>query len=103
MSKVPPRGICESDEGSAEGLGDGGGAGEVSNSPDGVGVGKPSDSAEGIPSGCDGDGSVVGTGLLNLKKESRALILSRTDCNLCFGIADEAITCTSQLRNQLRW
>ena len=87
MSKVPPGSHCESDEG----LGDGAGAGEPSNSPDGPGVGESSDSAEGIPSGCDGDGSVVGLGMGFLKKESRALILSRTDCNLCFGIADEAI------------
>ena len=83
---MPPGGRCESDEGSADDLGDGD-AGEASNKPDGAGVGEHSDSADGIPSECDGDDS-VGTGLP--RKESRPLILSRID-NFCFGIVDEAI------------
>ena len=77
MSKVPPGGRCDSGEGSADGLGDGAGAGE------------PSDSADGTPSGRDGDDGLVGMGLL--KRESRALILSRIDSHRCFGIAEEAI------------
>ena len=86
MPKVPPGGRCESDEGFADGLGDGG-AGEASDSPDGAGVEEPSDSADGTSSGRDGDDSVVGMGLL--KKGNRALTLSRID-SLCFGIADGA-------------
>ena len=86
MPKVPPGSRCEADEGPADGLGDGGGAGEASNSPDGAGVEEPSDSADGTSSGRDGDDGVVGMGLL----KSRALTLSRID-SLCFGIADEAI------------
>ena len=94
MPKVPPGGRCESDEGSADGLGDGGSPGLSFDSPDGPGVGEvsdeatvrePSDSADGIPGECDG----VGTGLL--KKESRPLILSRIDSNFRFGMVDEAI------------
>ena len=67
MSKVPPRRRCKSDEDSADGLEDGGGAveasnspdeagiGELSDSPDGADVGEPSVSADGIPSERDGD------------------------------------------------
>ena len=89
MSKVPPGCRCES--GSADGLGDGGGAGEASDSLDGAGVGELSDSADGIRSECDGDGddNLVGTPGL-LRKESRPLILSRIDSNR-FGMVDEAI------------
>ena len=47
VSKVTPSGHCESEEGSADGLGDGGGAGEASSSLVGAGVGEPSDSADG--------------------------------------------------------
>ena len=64
-------------KGSADALGGGAGAAEPSNGPDGAGVGR------------DGDDGLVGTGLL--KRESRALILSRIDSHRCFGIADEAI------------
>ena len=78
-SKVPLGYQCEPDEISPDGLGDG----------DGAATGEPSDSADGFPSEFDGDDSVSGTGLL--KKESRSLVLSRIDSNLCFGIADEAI------------
>ena len=87
MPKVPPGGRCESVEGFADGVGDGGGAGEASDTPDGSGVGEASDSADGTPSGRDGDDGVVGMGFL--KKGSRALTLSRID-PLCFGIADGA-------------
>ena len=101
MSKVPPDRRCESDEGSADGLGDGGDAGEAFNSPDGEDVGElsdssdgasveePSDNTDGIPSECDGDDSLVGTGLL--RKKSGALILSRRDFNFCCSIADEIV------------
>ena len=96
MSKVPPGRRCESDEGSADGLGDGAGAG----SPDGTGIGDESelsDSADGIPSECgDGDDGLVGT--VFLRKESRLLILSRMDSNLCFAIAEEAIARVSSRR-----
>ena len=85
---MPPGGCCESDEGSANGVDDEGGAGEPSNCLDGAGVEEPSDSADGTSSGRDGDDGVVGMGLL--KKGSPALTLSRID-SLCFGIADEAI------------
>ena len=78
MPKVPPGSRCEADEGSADGLEDGAGAGEASNSPDG-GVGEASDSADEIPSECD-----AGTGLL--EKESRPLILSRRDSNLALTL-----------------
>ena len=88
MPKVPPGSRCEADEGSADGLGDGGGAGEAFNSPDGAGIEEPSDSADGTSSGRDGDDGVIGMDLL--KKGSRALTLSRID-SLCFDIADEAI------------
>ena len=51
MSKVPPGGRCESDEGSGNDLEvasdrSDGGAGEVSDCPDGPGVGEASDSAD---------------------------------------------------------
>ena len=97
VSKVPPGRRCESDEGSADnGVSgepsnspDGAGVGELSDSPDGACIGEPSDSADGIPSECDGEDKLVETGLL--RKERPALILSRIDSNLRFGIADEAI------------
>ena len=90
MSKVPLGSHCDSDEGSGDVIGDGAGAGEASNSPDGAGIEEPSDSTDGIPSECDGDGSsLLGAGVR--REESRPLILSRIDPNLCFGIADEAI------------
>ena len=90
MSKVPPGGRCESDEGSTDGVEDGDGAGEASNNVDGAGIGgEPSDTADRIPSECDGNDSVVGMCLL--KKECRPLILSRIDSNICFAIADEAM------------
>ena len=47
MSKVPPGRRCDSDEGSADGLGVSGGAGEASNSPDGAGGGELTDSFDG--------------------------------------------------------
>ena len=108
LSKVPPGSHCTpSDEGSADGLGDGGGAGEASNSldgggngklsdrpdragvgkasnsPDGADVGEPSDSVNGIRSECDDDDSLV---VSLSRKESRPLILLRIDTHLCFGL-----------------
>ena len=60
---MPSGGRCESDEGSADGLGvvsdrsDGGGAGEAPDSPDGAGDGGASDSAdEGVGQASDGAG-----------------------------------------------
>ena len=106
ISKVPPGGRCECDDGSADGLVDGGSSGKASDSPDGAGigelpdcpdaracVGEASGGADGMGSECDGDvdDRLVGTGLL--RNESRLLILSRIDCNLRFGIPDEAIAC----------
>ena len=86
VSKVPPGDRCESDKGSADGLGDGGSAGDASNNPDGD-IGEVSDNADGLPGESD-----VGTGLL--EKESRRLILSRIDSGLGFGIGDEAMART---------
>ena len=104
MSYVPPGGRCESDEGSADRLGDsvgagdafnspeGAGIGEVSNGPDGAGVRQPSDGADGVRSECDDDADdrLVGMGLA--RKESRSLILSRKDFALALRIG-EAIAC----------
>ena len=44
---MTPGGCCESEEGSADGLGDGAGAGEASSSLVGAGVVGPSDNADG--------------------------------------------------------
>ena len=87
---MPSGGRCNSDEGTADSLGDGD-AGNASNSPDGAGIGEASDSADRISSECD-----AGTGLL--EKESRPLNLSRRDSNLCFDIVDdEAVTHRNQI------
>ena len=82
---MPPGGRCESDEGSADGLGvasdrpDGGGAGEAPDNPDGAGDGEATDSADGgvgrasdgagVPSVCDVDD------LVSLRMRSGSIFL----------------------------